>query len=152
METEQILVYITKKKEDKRIKSLDYNLGYRYIVFVKVRTEDDTYLYWKMMGFLKDRSMKEVFTLSYLLRFLDTVDNFSFIKEEDIMFPNVDKWKTIRVSSEIYPSSTLSGVIARKDLITRRLGKRGRRNLKYVLENFLIDINNYGLFIKKNKG
>ena len=149
METEQILVYITKKKEDKRIKSLDYNLGYRYIVFVKVRTEDDTYLYWKMMGFLKDRSMKEVFTLSYLLRFLDTVDNFSFIKEEDIMFPNIDKWKTIRVSSEIYPSSTLYGVIARKDLITRRLGKRGRRNLKYVLENFLIDINNHGLFIKK---
>ena len=149
METEQILVYITKKKEDKRIKSLDYNLGYRYIVFVKVRTEDDTYLYWKMMGFLKDRSMKDVFTLSYLSRFLDTVDNFSFIKEEDIMFPNIDKWKTIRVSSEIYPSSTLSGVIARKDLITRRLGKRGRRNLKYVLENFLIDINNHGLFIKK---
>jgi hypothetical protein len=149
METEQILVYITKKKEDKRIKSLDYNLGYRYIVFVKVRTEDDTYLYWKMMGFLKDRSMKEVFTLSYLSKFLDTVDNFSFIKEEDIMFPNIDKWKTIRVSSEIYPSSTLYGVIARKDLITRRLGKRGRRNLKYVLENFLIDINNHGLFIKK---
>lgn len=149
METEQILVYITKKKEDKRIRGLDYNLGYRYIVLVKVRAEDDTYLYWKMMGFLKDRSMKEVFTIPYLVRFLDTVDNFCLISEKDIIFPNIDKWKTIRVSREIYPSTILFGVIAIKDLITSRLGKGGRKNLKYVLGNFLVDINNHGIFIKK---
>jgi hypothetical protein len=148
METEQILVYITRKKEDKRIRGLDYNLGYRYIVLVKVRAEDDTYLYWKMMGFLKDRSMKEVFTLPYLVRFLDTVDNFCLIRGKDIIFPNIDKWKTIRVSREIYPSTILFGVIAIKDLITRRLGKGGKRNFKYVLENFLVDINNHGLKIK----